>query len=102
MAATRTRKSRSTATVVALPVQPSIVVARTAKDRWVVRQNGEELRSPSGSVRKFGTERRALLAAQRAAGIVVVDERNTGADAIVRKLSAASPEVLAKVAEVLG
>lgn len=94
--------TRRNAKVVALPVQPSIVVARVSKDRWVVRQNGEELRSPSGSVRKFSTERRALLAAQRAAGIVVVDERNTGADAIVRKLSTATPEVLARVAEVLG
>jgi hypothetical protein len=90
------------AKVVALPVQTSIVVARVAKDRWLVRQNGEELRSPSGTVRKFSTERRAMLAAQRAAGIVVVDERNTGADAIVRKLTSASPDTLAKVAELLG
>jgi hypothetical protein len=87
--------------VVALPVQSTIVVARIARDRWLVEQNGKPLVSPSGSVRKFSTERRALLAAQRAAGIVVEDRRNSGADALVSKLRQATPEQLAAVGKVL-
>lgn len=94
-------KSRN-AKVVSLPTAATIVVARVDKSTWLVRQNGEPLRSPSGGVRKFGTERRAMLAAQRAAGITVVDERNRQAGALAGKLATASPEVLAKVAEVLG
>lgn len=93
---------RKSAKVTALPVQPSIVVARVARDRWVVEQNGKPLVSPSGSVRKFSTERRAMLAATRAAGIVTEDRRNVGADAVAAKLRQATPEQLAAVAKVLG
>ena len=51
-----TTRQRKNANVVALPVQTTIVVARIDKASWLVRQNGEPLRSPSGGVRKFGTE----------------------------------------------
>jgi hypothetical protein len=95
--ATTTRKRGN---VVALPVQTTIVVARISRDKWVVRQNGEALRSESGAVRKFSTERRAMLAAQRAAGITVVDERDR-TDSIVAKLAQATPEQLAAVTAAL-
>jgi len=97
---TATTSRRKRGNVVALPVQTTIVVARIARDKWVVRQNGEALVSPSGGVRKFSTLSRAMLAAQRAAGITVVDERDR-TDAIVTKLASATPDQLAAVAAAL-